>query len=784
MKKRFIAPFYVFILFTLVMIVLFGQFCYLSLSSNIYGINMKEFASNRNTVTKVLTANRGTIYDVEGNVLAQNITSYTLIAYLDPSRTNNINDPKHVVDKEYTAHKLATVLGEDNYEYILKRLNKDVRQVEFGKVGKNLTELTKIAIEELDLPGIDFVESEKRYYPNGRFASYIIGYSKQYTRINIKENDEYDLKTYYKNYFNQYDDINISVGNPDVVGLSDTVLKGKVEGSSVVVIRTGRDPLATILVKVTDYDPYNTVDNTIVGELGVESKYESTLQGTDGFISYQRDKNGYQIPDTPEIRVDAIDGSDIYLTIDSNIQRFAESAVMSVSATYRPEWTMISVMDAKSGSILASATSPSYNPNELTSDMLYQNPLVSFEYEPGSVMKIYTYMCAIETGRYNGEKKYLSGSYEVDEDTTIHDWNNKGWGYLNYDTGFAYSSNVAIINIINDYLSRKELKNCLTKYGFGEKTEIELSGESKGKVEFRYDSETYSAGYGQGITITAIQQLQALSIVANDGFMVEPHIISKIVDKENKIEKKTKTKKSERIVSSSTVSKIKNLMEDVLKPGATGSKYYIDGYDIIGKTGTAQIYQNGKYLTGENDYIVSAALMYPKDDPEIIVYSVAKRPKWNANVALANATVELIKNINKYKTVVGEVTDTESSDSRKLVGNYINKDTSVAISDLKDKNVQSVVMGTGDKVINQYPKHNSTVLAGDKVFLITNNNDYKMPDMNNWSRSDVVKFCDILNISCTFKNYGYVEKQNISKGTAINKDTKLEIVLGKLKVDE
>ena len=195
------APIICFIFFFVIMIILFIQFCYLSLSKNVYGINMKEFASNRNTVTDILTAERGTIYDIEGNVLAQNISSYTLTAYLDSSRTVNDKDPKHVVDKEYTALKLSSVLGEKNYDYIFQRLNKKSKQVEFGSLGRNLTELTKLAIEELGLPGISFSETVKRYYPNGDFASYIIGYAKQYTRINIKVNAEYNLYNYYQNFF-------------------------------------------------------------------------------------------------------------------------------------------------------------------------------------------------------------------------------------------------------------------------------------------------------------------------------------------------------------------------------------------------------------------------------------------------------------------------------------------------------------------------------------------------------------------------------------------------------
>ena len=395
-KNKWNYPIICFCIFFIIIVILFLQFCYLGLSKKVYGINMKEFASTRNTVTSTLTAKRGTIYDIEGNVLAQNISSYTLIAYLDCSRTTNDNDPKHVVDKEYTATKLAGILGEDNYSYILDRLNKNSKQVEFGTIGRNLTELTKLAIEELGLPGISFTKTVKRYYPNGNFASYIIGYAKQYNRINIKIGEEYNLYDYYKSYFNNYDNIFISISNEKIVSINNKIIKGLSKGVSILSIKTNNDPLATIVINVTDYDNFKTMDSTIVGELGIEDNYESTLQGIDGYIKYQQDKYGYKIPDTPEEKKDSKDGKDIYLTLDSNIQRFAENAVNEVTTNYSPKWSIISVMDAKTGAILANATSPSFNPNSLPNNMDYNNPLVSYTYEPGSVMKIYTYMCAID----------------------------------------------------------------------------------------------------------------------------------------------------------------------------------------------------------------------------------------------------------------------------------------------------------------------------------------------------------------------------------------------------
>ena len=335
---------------------MFGRYCYLALSPTVNGHDIQKFASNRNTVAKELKAKRGTIYDFTGNVLAHNVTSYTIIAYLDEKRSTdkNIN---HVKDIDMTAKELAKVLGADEGD-IKKRLTKGKNdgkyQIELGLVGKNITELKKGEIDDLNLPGIDFTETYKRYYPNGDFASYILGYA--------KTNEKTD--------------------------------------------KNGK------------------VINSIDGELGIEAKFDELLKGTNGYLSYQQDRLGYKIPDTKETRIDAIDGSNIYLTLDSGVQRFVETEVKAMEEEYSPDWSVIAVMDAKTGDILGAASSPSFNPNK-RDVVSYENLLVSNAFEPGSTMKIYTYMCAIEKGTYKGTDTFKSGSIEV-ADATIKDWNNTG----------------------------------------------------------------------------------------------------------------------------------------------------------------------------------------------------------------------------------------------------------------------------------------------------------------------------------------------------------------------
>ena len=706
------TPRKVFLVFLFLILVLFARYCYIALSPNINGRDIKVFAANRNTVSKVLTAKRGNIYDMSGNVLAQNVSSYTLIAYLDENRSTK-TQINHVKDIDKTAKELAKVLETDE-EYLKKRLEKgkeeDKYQIEFGSIGKNITELKKSEIEKLNLPGIDFEESYQRYYPNGDFASYILGYAKT----------------------NEYIDKN---GN---------------------------------------------LTSSIDGELGIEAKFDEDLKGTDGYLMYQQDRFGYKIPDTKEERIDALDGKDIYLTIDSSIQRFAETEVKNMQNEYEPEWTMIAVMDAKTGDILASASTPSFNPN-LRDIKSYENPLVSNAFEPGSTMKIYTYMCAIEKGTYKGDETFKSGSIEV-ADTVIRDWNNTGWGTITYDKGFEYSSNVGVSSMINHFIDKNELKDCFRKYGFGSTTGIELSREVAGNLGFQYPVEVANAAFGQGITTTPIQHLKALSIIANDGIAITPHIVSKIVDpNNNKTIYERKVEKSGKLVKQTTIDKIKDLMDNVVNsedPVATGRRYHIDGFNIIGKTGTSQIYdeKRGGYLKGSNDYIYSFAGMYPKENPEIIIYAAIKKPNVGATYTLSNSINALMKNIAKYKNMFEEVTKNNSSVTSLKLDSYINQKVGDVKSGLEKDGIKVTVIGNGNKIINQYPNKGETVLSYDRVFLITNGDKGKMPDLKGYSRSEAIYLMKTLGFDYELEGYGYVTDQSIKAGDIVG-NNKVKITL-------
>ena len=678
-----------------------GRTIQLGLSKKIDGINLRELASKRTTRTDVETAKRGTIYSSNGDVLAQNVSSYKLIAYLDPKRTTNENRPQHVIDKEDTALKLAPILGMEKDEILGYLEKENVYQTEFGTKGKGLSELQKKQIDDLNLPGLDFIESFKRYYPKGNFASYTIGYTKN-------SSDE---------------------------------------------------------------------DGTINGEMGIEKGYNEILKGEDGYTRYQKDLKGYKIANTPVDVKDAIQGKDIYLTIDSNIQFFIEQALNTADKDYDWEWFTITVMDAKTGAILGTSTSPSFDPNKRNITN-YLDLFLSSPYEPGSTMKTFTYMAAMENGVYNGSETYKSGVYVTSDGTEIGDWNRDGWGIISFDKGYAMSSNVGVINIINRHMSSVMLRQYFRKLGFGRKTGIELPNENKGNLEFKYETEIYNAGFGQGITTTPIQNVKAMTPLTNDGMLLKPYLISKIVDSETgEVVLENGREEIERVASTTTVQKMIQLMDDCVNGiGNTGSGYRIDGGELVGKTGTAQIANanGGGYLSGEEDIISSFSGIYPKSNPQVIIYASVSRPSGGSQKPVSNAVKEIVSNISKYYG--NSDTNTSSVNiSDYQISSFINKKVD-AVKTLLDANgIKYVILGDGDKVVKQTPEDKSIITTGDTVYLITNGSSVTVPNVVGLSSKIAKDLLQKLGVIVHLDGVGYVTAQSVGEGTAITDG--LEITL-------
>lgn len=695
------------ILFLLCVAFFFGCFFvktgYVALNDIVEGTDIAVLAENRATATKVLKANRGNIYDSSGNVLAQNVNSYTVIAYLEESRTTDVRYPKHVVDKEMTAEKLSEVLlplnSKMTKEYILKLLNQDVYQVELGPGGRGISELIKQRIEALVLPGIDFTRTYKRYYQNGDFASYIVGYAKKY------------------------------------------------DGSE-----------------------------EMVGELGIEGFADRYLKGTDGSITYQKDAHGYQMAGKVSYETPAKDGYDIYLTLDKTVQMFLDNAVADIEE-YNPEWISITVADADTGAIIASSTSPSFDPNKLNITD-FRNPLISYTYEPGSTMKIFSFMTAIEENKYDGESLYKSGSIPV-SNYVISDWNKVGWGKISFDVGFTYSSNVAAVLLANE-IGRGKLMDYYTRLGFGTLTGIELANEYDGVLDIDEASELAAASYGHGMTVTPIQMIKALTVLTNDGTVLKPYVIDKIIDPNTgKVVYEGKRTEVDKVYSTSTVNKIIDLMDKTVNTddkSATGRGYATDAVRLIGKTGTANyIGEDGTYVDGDNNVIRSFAGVFPKENPEYIIY-VATKDFEGSSSQLGSVIKTLVESVAKYKDLDERPSDKDLS---KIVSveNYRNRSVISSVSNINSLGVTSVVIGDGDTVVAQYPSEGVKTSKGAKIYLVTNGINYKMPDVLGWSSMEIINLCNLLGLDYQLNGYGYVISTNIKTDAIIKSGQKLIVDL-------
>ena len=670
---------FIILIVALLFMAIIAKLSYVVLSDKVDGINLQEKAASIATVKKTLYADRGSIFDVNGEELASTINSYTVIAYLNSNKTN-------VTDKEATAEALSPILNMTK-EKLLELLSKNLYQVELRPGGYGISEVVKAKIEKLELPGIDFIKnSKKRYYNKSTFASYIIGYAK-------------------------------------------TLDDGKISG-----------------------------------ELGIEGYYDDILSGTNGYTKYLKyTSSNYKIPNTNEDTKKAKNGSDIYLTIDSSIQLIAEKAVSSMKDKFNTDWAVFTVMDAKTGAIVASATSPNFNPNDTNTIKEYMNPLISYQYEPGSVMKVFSFASAIEEGKYNGEETFKSGSYTLDDGTVIRDSERKGWGTISFDEGFARSSNVAATTLALR-LGVDTLSDYYNKLGFGKKTGIELSNEAIGDIEMVYQSELATASFGQGVSVTAIQMLQALSAMTNDGTVIKPYIVDKVVDQNGNITYKGERQVVNKVYSSETVTKMHEIMKKVVKI----NKYWqVDNVSLMGKTGTAQIASpKGGYLSGTYDYIKSFAGIFPTDNPKYIVYAAGKKPETNVG-SWAKVITTAVEEIASYAKLTESKSDADLTKIIKL-DNYISTSLETTLEELKNKKINVITIGNGKYIINQYPLKNKTLLSGEKLFLKTNGTEIKMENLTGWSISEVKTYCDIIGLKLEYTGYGYVKSQNIESGTVLD----------------
>ncbi len=569
-------------------------------------------------------ANRGLILDRNGVVLADNLTTTSLVLV-----------PNQIKDKKDTTTKLAQILNV-SYDEMYKHVNKKTSIERVHPEGRRLSYEIADKISNLKLPGVYLVKESKRYYPYGNLLSHTLGY----------------------------------------VG----------------------------------------IDNQ--GLSGLELQYDKYLTGESGAIKYFSDAKGNKL-NLSDVYLEPQDGMNLQLTIDINIQKSIERELNNIVDMFEPDMALAIVMNPNTGEIYGMGSRPDYDPNNYQNynqQVLSRNLPIWATYEPGSTQKIITTSAAVEEKvvDLDNDLFYDSGSVKVDT-AKIKCWKAGGHGQQTFMEVLQNSCNPGFVKM-GQLLGKDRLFSYLDKFGFGAKTGVDLSGEGKGII-FPLSKvgnvELATTAFGQGISVTPIQQVTAVSAVVNGGKLYQPYILKSISEKETgNIIKKNSKKFIRQTISKETSNTMRRALENVVAKGG-GKAAYIDGYRIGGKTGTAQKVENGVYLV--NNYIMSFMAVVPSNNPEAVLYLAIDNPKHTAMLSSYTTTpiarrilLDIIDALDIKKQDSQIEKEKEWSDKTIYeVPNVVGMTKKEAKKALENFTVEYA--GTGDKVVSQSPEAGTRV---------------------------------------------------------------------------
>ena len=580
-----------------------------------------------------IEADRGNIYTVDGEAIASNLTTTSLVFI-----------PNQIKNKDLVAEKISGILDVPKSK-IEEHLYKKSMMERVHPEGRRLSYEIADKIENLHFDGVYLLKESKRYYPHNEMLSHVLGY----------------------------------------VG----------------------------------------IDNQ--GLSGLELEYDDILTGEYGSIQYFSDAKGNNL-ERNSVYVEPEDGLDIYLTVNYGIQSSIERELDNVVLRYNPDGAWAIAMDPNTGEILGMSSRPNFNPNsykDYDTETINRNMAIWASYEPGSTFKILTLSAAVNEGKVDLLKDtfYDGGSVNVDG-ARIKCWKHGGHGSQTFLEVVQNSCNPGFVELGNR-LGKETLFDYINKFGYGKKTGIDLNGEATG-ILFSLDKvgpvELATTAFGQGVSVTALQQVVAVSAAINGGTLYKPYIVKRVAYHENgQIIKEVKpTIVRDNIVTKDTSEKVRMTLESVVSLG-TGRNAYIDGYRVGGKTGTAQKVNNGIYMQG--NYIVSFIGFLPANDPKIVVYLAIDNPK---GVTQYGGTVSapIVKNIMEDAITSLNIEKQDGGTEKKYqwydkkyynVPNVVGKSKKEATSMLKSFSVE--YSGSGDVVVNQSPDSDSRIAEGEKVRL-------------------------------------------------------------------
>jgi stage V sporulation protein D (sporulation-specific penicillin-binding protein) len=594
---------------------------------------LNKYASGLWSRNLPIEANRGLIYDRNGVLLADNLTTTSLVLI-----------PNQIDNKEDTAKKLSEILGvsyEDMYSHVSKRTSIERVHPE----GRRLTYEIADKIDSLKLAGVYLVKESKRNYPYDTYLSHTLGF----------------------------------------VG----------------------------------------IDNQ--GLSGLELMYDNYLTGSYGAIKYFSDAKGNRLQLT-EIYEEPQDGINMTLTVNHKIQMALERELNNAIAKYNPDQALGIVMDPNTGEILALSSRPNFSPSnyqDYTVEEINRNLPIWATYEPGSTFKIITLATALEEKLVDlqNDTFYDSGSVQV-ENARIKCWKAGGHGHQTFMQVVENSCNPGFV-ALGQKIGKETLFDYIHNFGFGKKTGVDLNGEGSG-ILFNLDNvgpvELATTAFGQGVSVTPIQQITAVSAAINGGYLYKPYIVKSLNEPEtNSVIKENKKQVVRKVISSDTSEQVRNALESVVSNG-TGRPAYIDGYRVGGKTGTAQKVKDGRYMVG--NYIVSFIGFLPADNPEVVVYIAIDNAKgvtqYGGTIAAPIARsvmLDAIEALNIEKREGGMEKEYNYLDRKYAdVPNVVGMSVDDAMPMLKKFKVEFT--GSGEVIEYQSPSSGERIYEGEVVRLL------------------------------------------------------------------
>ncbi|MEY8370788.1 penicillin-binding transpeptidase domain-containing protein [Aerococcaceae bacterium 50-4] len=666
------------------------------------GQDLSAQAQNLYDRSSILPAQRGTIYDVGGNPLAMDATSYSLYAVLTDAWSEP-EDPQYVVDKEKTAEVLAKHISLSQEE-ILERLNtQDASQVEFGTAGQDLTYAEMKAIDDQNLPGIMFNETPTRMYPNGVFASHLIGYA------------EY------------------------------------MEAGS-------------------------AIDSRLTGQMGLELSMDETLKGENGRKSFQSSSTNVELSGTGQVEEEPTDGSDVYLSLDSRLQTYLETLMTDVFEKYEPTSMTAMLVEPETGEIVAASQRPTFNVETKEGiDDMWQNLLVEKAYEPGSTIKVLTVAAAIEEGVFDPNAFYDSSPVTMG-DSTIADYNGVGWGVISQLEGLSQSSNTLMIHLVEE-MGYDVWESYIREFGLLQETGSGFANEASGSMNYEYEADKVTTGFGQGIYVTPYQMVQAFTSIANDGKMMKLQLVNRH-EKDGKMQVVEPEEVSSPISKETANKTLEYLQSVVYADTGTGAAYDLDGYTVSAKTGTAEVFnlETNTYEAGLTKYLYSVVGFVPSEDPQYILYITAEQPK-KLETSASDMMTEIYTPLLTRALEYNALSDSESVISASVpdVSGLTVSDAQQTLADASFVNVE--VIGDGKNIVNQTPAVNEEVSVTQPIFLMSDDSNPTMPDFTGLNASASQALASLLGMSVELEGEGLVVGQSIAVGEEVNNNKTIVLQL-------